>query len=1425
MNLLSRTLTLAGCAAVFGLGTIVVNAQTPQRTVLSGHLHDAVPALQPMGRLEGSTRLSLSIALPLRNREALENFIQTLYDPENPLYRHYLSPDEFSARFGPTEEDYQAVLAWAAGSGFTVTARHQSRALLEVSAPVADIERALQVRMRTYAHPTETRAFFSPDAEPSVAAGVPILWIGGLDNFARPQPKNLRRAPLKAAANATPQDLGTGPYGGLAGFDFRAPYAPGVTLTGTGQSVGVVEFDGYYASDIVSYESQTGVPEVPLEVVTLDGFDGTPGSANSEVALDIEMAISMAPGLSNVVVFEAGPNGMPNHVLASMATNTLIKQFSCSWSFGPITAAQRTNMDDLFLQLETQGQSFFCASGDSGAATNGIAISPPDDDPYVTLVGGTALGTSGPGATWLSETVWNAGWGPGNGNSSGGISTTYNIPFWQKGVKMNTTNNGSTTKRNAPDVAMVADNILIVADDGLQEVTGGTSTATPLWAAFAALVNQQAAIAGVSNIGFVNPALYHIGTNSGYTACFDDVTVGNNTNNSPTHFLAAPGYDLCTGWGSPTGASLIIALTQPDGFQITPGRGAVANGTAGGPFTVSTQTFTLTNAGKTNFNWSLGTTSDWLDVSSRSGTLAAAGAAVSVTVTLNSAASLLPAGVYTNELWFTNLTSHLVQLRQFTLQVGQDLVLDGGFEAGDFSYWTLSGESSIYTNNYADSGSSTGYSPYEGNYFAALGQPSKLAYLSQPLPTLPNQYYLISIWLQNPSGSIPNQFQIRWNTNATTTNVIFNRTNMGAFGWTNLVFTVKASTNTAKLQFGFRNDYNFFCLDDVSVTPMPPPSFPSSAGGLQVNLGPAGAVTGGAQWEVAGDLNQNSGVTVSNLAAGTYTLSFLPVSGWIPPAPQTVTITNGEITTATGIFTRVNGDPKVSITSPKPGQSVSNGLLLVTGTATDKVTVEGVNYQLNSGGWMPAPPSNSLSNWTASVTLNPGANTISAYAVDNSGTFSSTNTVAFEFIPSATLTVQTNGFGGITPIDNGKLLAIGSNYTLNASPGRNWLFSNWVASGSGNFVSNAPVLRFTMQSNLVLQANFVTNPFPAIRGTYNGLFFQTNPASAPMEQSSGLATITITSTSKGAYSAELKVDGGSYSFSGIFDLYGNSVTNIPRRGKTPLALILHIDLNLNPLADSMTGSVEASDWPGPSVLAANLDYFNGTTLKATNYAGKYTFVLPGSETPATSPGGYSAGEFTNNLAGTAILTGTLADNTTITSLSTPISKEGFVPIYYSYGPGTNVIFGWLQFTNEPPQTVLGELTWLKLPTMSKVLYSNGFALQSNIIGSLHSPATTNTLVTNGMLTIADPGQGINLVYTNVSVISNKLTYATTTTNELTATITPGTGAISLSFRPTGAKANLTAKGAMLQDSPADPAIKAAGWFGGTNQTGYFILTH
>jgi hypothetical protein len=833
-------------SAVLMASVLAASAQTPLRVPLPGHVPTAVAGLTPVGNLAPDHPMRLSIHLPLRNRDALGELYGQIYDPSSTNYHHYLTPEEFDARFGPTEQDYEAVIAFVTAGGLTVTGRHSNRMLLEVSGMAADVERAFQVTFRTYKHPTEDRTFFAPDAEPSVTAGVPVAAIAGLNDFARPRPASFRHFPIKASG-AKPLRIGSGQNGLLAGYDYRAAYAAGMPQTGAGQTIGVLEFDGYYPNDITSYESQTGVSNVPLQTILLDGFSGVPttgvNSGNGEVALDIELAISMAPGLSQVVVFEADPvNGKPDDILLAMSTNTAIKQFSCSWSFTSMTAQDKSVMETYLLKLAMQGQSFFAASGDLGAIPG--AITPPIDATNVTVVGGTSLAMAGPGKAWLSETVWNTQFTQGGETdqaSGGGVSATYSIPPWQKGINM-TTNKGSTSKRNVPDVAAAADNIFIVADNGQNENTGGTSCAAPLWAGLAALINQQAAALNLGSIGFINPALYHLGTNSGYSACFNDVVSGNNTNTSTTHYFAVPGYDLCTGLGTPNGGSLLVALLEPDGFQITPGRFPAANGPAGGPFTITNQTLSLTNTGVPAFSWSLGGVPSWLRVSTTGGTLTAGAGAAELTLSLNAAANRLPAGVFIANIWFTNNTSGLAQLRQFALEAGQELVLDGGFEASDFTYWTVSGNAAATASDFVDAaGGITTYSPYEGDYFAAFGEQGALAYISQPIPTKAGQSYLLSFWLENPMGLTGNQFQVQWNTNAVSSNILFNQTDMGAFSWSNMTFRVTASTNVTTLQFGLRNDQDFFALDDVSVQPIPYPSplTPTLSAGLVTLTWPA----------------------------------------------------------------------------------------------------------------------------------------------------------------------------------------------------------------------------------------------------------------------------------------------------------------------------------------------------------------------------------------------------------------------------------------------------------------------------------------------------------------------------------------------------------------------------------------------------------
>ncbi|HEY2329377.1 MAG TPA: protease pro-enzyme activation domain-containing protein, partial [Verrucomicrobiae bacterium] len=484
-----------------------------------------------------------------------------VYDPASANYHHFLTTEEFTAQFGPTEQDYAMVANFARVNGLTVTHTHANRMLLDVSGRAANIEKAFQVNLRTYQHPKENRKFFAPDADPSVDVALPILSVSGLDNYSIPHPKS-RPQPLNQASVAP--KLGSGHLGSYQGNDFRNAYVPGTTLTGAGQNVGLLQFDGFFPSDITAYENQIGlITNVPqLIVVPIDGGVPVPTRlGNSEVSLDIEMVVSMAPGVSKIYVYEA-PNPSPwVDLLNRMANDNLARQLSCSWGGGPPVAAA----EQIFQQMALQGQTFLNASGDSdafNAVSNPIQF--PSDSPHITEVGGTFL-TTGANASYASETVWNRDVqiGPvwdGVG-SCGGISTFYSIPSWQTNINF-TASQGSSTFRNVPDVALTAENVWVIYGGGQSGAFGGTSCAAPLWAGFMALVNQQATNNGHASIGFLNPAIYNIAKSAAYTNCFHDTTTGNNTwSGSPTLFYATNNYDLVTGLGTPNGTNLINALT------------------------------------------------------------------------------------------------------------------------------------------------------------------------------------------------------------------------------------------------------------------------------------------------------------------------------------------------------------------------------------------------------------------------------------------------------------------------------------------------------------------------------------------------------------------------------------------------------------------------------------------------------------------------------------------------------------------------------------------------------------------------------------------------------------------------------------------------------------------------------------------------
>jgi len=677
------------CGLILLAGGLALAASGQDWKTLPGHVPAAVTHLRPVGRVPATNQLHLAIGVPLRDPAGLNAFLAQLYDPASTNYHRYLTPEQFADRFGPTKQDYEAVQQFARSNGLALTGTFGNRLILDVAGPAAAVEQALQVTLRTYAHPSEARQFFAPDTEPKVPRALPVADIQGLSDYVRPHPRLKRMSAARVWPHAGSAPDASGAY---FGNDYRNAYAPNTALTGAGQKVGLLQFDGFYASDIATYAAAAGGgrTNIPIQTVLLDGYNGVPttgaNSGNPEVSLDIEMTMSMAPGLAGIVVFEAGPDGTPNDILNAMVGYSgTVKQLSSSWGWG---GGPSSTTDAIFQNMAADGQSFFNAAGDSDAFTagansvNGVdntgLANAPSSSPYITQVGGTTL-TTGAGAAYASETVWNWGYDANAGGyvgTSGGISSYYPLPSWQTNVSNLAGRGGSSTARNIPDVALTGDNVYVGYGDGASGEMGGTSCAAPLWAGFMALVNQQAAAQNRSSAGFINPAIYALSAGASYAACFHDVTTGNNTwPSSPNEFYATNGYDLCTGLGTPNGQSLINALAGlVDALGISPSAGCAFSGIYGGPFSPGAGVFQLTNSSAASLTWSLVTTSAWLNADSAGGTLAAH-ATTAVTVSLTAAAATLLPGGYSAALVFSNAASKAVQSVPAALQVSPPLAV------------------------------------------------------------------------------------------------------------------------------------------------------------------------------------------------------------------------------------------------------------------------------------------------------------------------------------------------------------------------------------------------------------------------------------------------------------------------------------------------------------------------------------------------------------------------------------------------------------------------------------------------------------------------------------------------------------------------------------------------------------------------------
>ena len=557
--MIRKLVLLLTIVAIVSGATIVSQAQ-PQAPV-TRHTRDAVVSGQaPLaGHLPANQSMRIDVVLALRNRAGLESFLLQVYDPSSPIYRQFLTVREFTESFGPSQGDYNAVTRFAKTNGFTVVGGSRDAMDVQLQGSVATIEATFHVTMGVYQHPTENRTFYAPDREPTVDLPFQLWHISGLDNYAIPRPALVRNPGVRS--NAT---TGSGPDASFLGSDMRAAYYGGTALTGSEQSLGLLEYAGTDLADLKTYYADVSQTlTVPITLLSTDGTSTScvyPDCDDTEQTLDMTQSLGMAPGLSSLVMYVGSSD---TALLGAMSSDTpLPLNLSSSWYWPPPDA---TTDDPYFEKMAAQGQSFFEASGDGGAwkSTNTWW---PMESQYVITVGGTDLETGSAGGPWSSETAWVDG--------GGGISPDkFPIPFWQT-TTASGCSNCSNNYRNGPDVSANANFTFYVCADQTTcsaNLYGGTSFAAPMWAGYLALANQQAAADGKPALGFINPALYTIGLGSSYDTDFHDITSGSNG------YSATVGYDLATGWGSPNGSALISDLINT---SSVPGFGLTASSTS-----------------------------------------------------------------------------------------------------------------------------------------------------------------------------------------------------------------------------------------------------------------------------------------------------------------------------------------------------------------------------------------------------------------------------------------------------------------------------------------------------------------------------------------------------------------------------------------------------------------------------------------------------------------------------------------------------------------------------------------------------------------------------------------------------------------------------------------------------------------------------
>ena len=534
------------------------------------------------------------------------------------------------------------------------------------------------------------------------------------------------------------------------------------------------------------------------------------------------------------------------------------------------------------------------------------------------------------------------------------------------------------------------------------------------------------------------------------------------------------------------------------------------------------------------------------------------------------------------------------------------------------------------------------------------------------------------------------------------------------------------------------------------------------------------------------------------LSAGDYTVVVTNVAGSVTSTVATLTVTVPPVPDAIR--------PTLAVVSPASALTlVTSNSINLSGTAADNQGVTSVILQQNGGADTSAT---GTSNWSATAALQPGTNTFRIKAADAVGNFSITNTRVVVYIVRLPLTLAVNGNGTLVGPTNGQLLELGKSYTLKATAKPGNVFSNWLVDA----VSSAGATRtFNMASNLSVIANFVTNPFVALKGNYTGLFYPNTPE--PPHEQSGHFTLTV--TDKGGFSGKLLLAGGSYSVSGLLDLSLAGSRTVLRKGTNEVVLGIQLSAGSN----QVSGYVSNAYWN--SELFGYRATFDAKLNPATNHSGKYTMLLSGGEDAATSPAGQSPATLDLTTAGAVTLKGTLADGTAVAQKTT-LAANGQTPVYVSLYKGRGSLVGWLTMMNTDTNDTPGLLLWTKKETAGGKIYLAGFTNETLALGSRYVAPLKGVAALGWSNGVALFEQGnLSVPMTNAIALSsaNKFIITSTNTSKLALSLTTASGLLSGSFVHPDTLKKSAIKGVILQKQ----AI-GGGFLMGTNQSGSVFVS-